>query len=198
MNKWLDLFEPRLPALWQEAAHNSAYFTGLLEALIAITCKVLKIWWRVLLLVLTSHVLPGLWLGRLHGGDRTWEKQTGGLWKNSVQPSLPPPVPTPWILWMSFPHTRHPCCSLRGKLALVYKSSPSVRPEFALTLWSTVMDKGVVPRLVLKENYVPVSSKGAWIPLQLPDTFTNMFFYDPRQWAWCIQILLSQSTNSGP
>ena len=40
--------------------------------------------------------------------------------------------------------------------------------------------------------------KGGWVPLQSPDAFTNTFFYDPRQQAWCVRIFLSQATNSGP
>ena len=61
--------------------------------------------------------------------------------------------------------------------AFVYKSSPSVHPELALALWLTMMDKGMVPRPVLKQNHVPMSSKGAgylFNPQMLLPTHSSM------------------------
>lgn len=104
---------------------------------------------------ITSHVFPGCgWVTCPEG----WENRTGGLQENSSQPPLLPLKPTPWIAWM----TTHqmPILYLKER-ARLYKNSLFVCSELTLILWLTMMDKKMVPRSDLKQNHVPMSSKGS-------------------------------------
>lgn len=103
------------------------------------------------------------------------------------------------VAWLSFPHTRCPCGTWRGEYGSVYKRSVSLCPPWTCpALWVTMRDKGTGPRLVLKQNHVPVSRKGACGLLQSPDALTSLLFYDPRQWAWYVWPFISPSVNSWP
>lgn len=90
----------------------------------------------------------------------------GDLGENSAQPTLLPPVPTPWLPEF---HTH--------KMSLAYLEGNSAHSGHALELCLHVETKGLVQRAVLQQNYTPMCIQGAWNSLQ-PQHIAS---YNPRQ-----------------